>query len=291
MMQYSTTTAPLFGSRPGIMGIFAHPDDESFGMAGTLASAVMQGHPAAIVCATRGEEGQIADPTLATPATLGQVRERELRAACAAVGVVDVAFLDYVDGHLAEANETEAIGRIVFHLRRLRPAVVATFDAKGGYGHVDHMAIHRYTLAAIAAAADPARYYSQLAAGLQPHHVSKVYFTAIPRERLLAIRDEARARGQDFIPGGDEATIPVEEMGTPMAEITTFIRLGDAEWEAKQRSMRAHATQLPADSPFASANPEELRSFMGSETLVLAPPPISDRAYPTPEDDVFAGLE
>src|SRR5690242_14187952 len=117
-------SAPYFGSRPGFLGIFAHPDDESFGLAGTMARAIMSGHPAAIVCATRGEEGQIADSALATPANLGQVRERELRAACAAVGVVDVAFLDYVDGHLAEANETEAVGRIVFHIRRLRPAVV-----------------------------------------------------------------------------------------------------------------------------------------------------------------------
>ena len=149
------TFAPLFGTRPGILGIFAHPDDESFGMAGTLARAVMRGHPAAILCATRGEEGQIADPALATPETLGQVREHELRAACAAVGVRDVFFMDYVDGHVAEANESEAVGRIVFHLRRLRPAVVATFTANGGYGHVDHMAIYRYTLAAITAAADP----------------------------------------------------------------------------------------------------------------------------------------
>jgi LmbE family N-acetylglucosaminyl deacetylase len=284
-------SAPYFGSRPGFLGIFAHPDDESFGLAGTMARAIMSGHPAAIVCATRGEEGQIADPALATPANLGQVRERELRAACAAVGVVDVAFLDYVDGHLAEANETEAVGRIVFHIRRLRPAVVATFDAKGGYGHVDHMAIHRYTLAAVAAAADPARFYSHLAAGLQPHRVRKVYYTAIPRERLLAMRDQARAQGQDFIPGGDEATIPVEEMGTPMAEVTTMMRLSDAEFAAKQGSMRAHATQMPADSPFTQATPEELRAFLGTETLVLAPPPISDRAYPTPESDIFAGLE
>ncbi len=284
--------APLFGSQPGLLGIFAHPDDESFGMAGTLARAIMRGHPAAILCATRGEEGQIADPALATPATLGQVRERELRAACAAAGVQDVFFMDYVDGHLSEANETEAVGRIVFHLRRLRPAVVATFTANGGYGHVDHMAIHRYTLAAIAAAADPARYFAQIAAGLQPHRVSKVYYTAIPRERMLAMRDQARAQGQDeFVPGGDEATIPLEEMGTPMAQITTFIRLGDAEWEAKQRSMRAHATQMPPDSPFARATPEELRAFAGTETLVLAPPPISERTFPTPEDDIFAGLE
>ena len=278
------------GGLPGIMGIFAHPDDESFGMAGTLAKATATGHPAAIVCATRGEVGKIADPSLATPENLGKVREGELRAACAAVGVADVSFLDYIDGQLADADENEVVGRIVSHLRRFRPAVVATFAANGGYGHPDHMAIHRYTLAAVEAAADPERYPEQLAAGLAPHRVRKVYYTAIPRERLIEMREQSRSQGQDFLPGGDAGTIPFEEMGNPIAEITTFLTLSDAEYDAKVRSMRAHATQMPADSPFTKATPEQLRQYMGHETLILAPLPISDKAYPTPEDDVFAGL-
>lgn len=273
------------------MGIFAHPDDESFGMAGTLARSTMTGHPTAIVCATRGEAGKIAKGVDATPANLGVVRERELRNACAAVGVFDVAFLDYVDGHLHEADEVEAIGRIVFHLRRFRPDVVATFEAKGGYGHLDHMAIHRLTLAAITAAADPNRYPEQVAQGWQPHRVTKVYYTAIPRERLLEMREEALKRGEDFVPGGDAGTIPVEEMGTPMAEITTFVRLSDQEFEAKKRSMFSHASQMPSDGPFQQATPEQLRSFMGAETFVLAPQPISARSFLVRESDVFAGLE
>jgi LmbE family N-acetylglucosaminyl deacetylase len=272
------------------MGIFAHPDDESFGFAGALARATMTDHPAAIVCATRGEAGEIAAGVDATPENLGQVRERELRTACAAVGVTDVSFLDYVDGHLAEADPDEAVGRVVFHLRRFRPAVVVTFAPNGGYGHPDHVAIHHFTLAAVAAAADPARYPEQITAGLQPHRVRKVYYNGFPRERMLAMREEARKQGSDFIPGGNAATIPVEEMGTPMREITTWIRLGDAEFEAKRRSMLAHASQLPADGPFAQATPDQLREFMGTESLVLVPPPVSDRAYPTPERDVFAGL-
>lgn len=274
-----------------LMGIFAHPDDESFGLAGTLARSVMTGHPTAIVCATRGEAGKIAAGVDATPDNLGQVRERELRNACAAVGVYDVAFLDYVDGHLHEADEAEAVGRVVYHLRRFRPDVVVTFEEKGGYGHLDHMAIHRYTVAAIAAAADPSRYPDQIAQGWQPHRVTKVYFTAFPRERMLAMREEARQRGEDFIPGGDAGTIPVEEMGTPMADITTFIRLSDQEFEAKKRSMFSHASQMPSDGPFSQATPEDMRNFMGAETLQLAPPPISAQSFSTRESDVFAGLE
>ncbi|SRR5579875_428103 len=274
----------------GLMGIFAHPDDETFGMAGTFARTTRSGKRAALVCATRGEVGEIADPSLATPDNLGQVREGELRKAMAAVGVDDVSFLGYRDGQLAEADVDEAVGRIVAHIRRFQPDVVATFEKNGGYGHVDHMAIHRLTLAAVFAAADPVRYSHQLAGGIMPHRVRKVYYTAIPRERLLEMRREAQSRGQDFIPGGNAATLPVEEMGTPISEITTIITLNDEEFEAKRNAMAAHATQMPKDSPFARATPEEMRAFMGRETFTLAAPPISDRAFPTPETDIFAGL-
>jgi LmbE family N-acetylglucosaminyl deacetylase len=272
------------------MTIFAHPDDESFGVAGTIARATQTGRLVAVVCATRGEEGKIADPSLATPETLGQVREQELRNAVAAVGVNDLTFLDYIDGHLAEADHDEALAKVVKQIRRFRPNVVITFDPKGGYGHVDHIAIHHLAVEGVAAAADPARFPEHLGDGMQPHRVRKVYYAAIPRERLMQMVNEARARGEDFIPGGDEATIPVEEMGVPLAEISTRVRLSDSEYEAKRTALFAHKTQLPADSPWASASPEELRGFMGSETFVLAPAPISDGEYPMPEDDVFSGL-
>lgn len=278
------------GQTPRLMTIFAHPDDESFGVAGTIARATSAGHPVAVVCATRGEEGKIADPSLATPENLAQVREQELRNAVGAVGVRDVTFLDYVDGHLAEANHEEALGKIVYQIRRFRPDVVVTFDPKGAYGHVDHIEIHRLAVEAVAAAADPTRFPEQLRDGVEPYRVRKVYYSIIPRERILQMRDEARARGEDFVPGGDEATISVEEMGAPLAEIRTRVRLNDADYEAKRNAIFAHKTQLPPDNPWTTASPEQLREFAGSETFLLAAPPISDREYPMPEDDLFANL-
>jgi LmbE family N-acetylglucosaminyl deacetylase len=288
------SVGPAEGDAParagGLVGLFAHPDDEAFGMAGTLARAVASGRHVALVCATRGEAGEIADPALATPETLGRVREGELRAAAAAVGAHDVAFLDYVDGHLAEADPEEAVGRIVQQVRRLRPAVLVTFAANGVYGHPDHMAIHRLALAAVEAAADPARYPEQLAGGGEPHRVAKVYFVAPARERMAAMREQMLARGEDFVPGGDAATIPFEQMATPETEITTRISLTDAELDAKRRAMAAHATQMPPGNPFNMSDREQLRAVMGLETFQLVPPPISAREFPTPEDDLFAGL-
>jgi LmbE family N-acetylglucosaminyl deacetylase len=92
------------------------------------------------------------------------------------------------------------------------------------------------------------------------------------------------------VPGGNAATIPVEEMGSPEAEITTVVTLTDEELSRKQRAMQAHVTQIAPDNPFAHASVEELRQMMGFESFILLPPPYSERAYSTPEDDLFAGL-
>lgn len=279
-------TQPSAANLPRFMAIFAHPDDETFGVGGTFARATAAGHPCAVVSATRGEEGEISDPTLSTSADLGRVREQELRTACAVFGVQDVSFLDYRDGHLAQADVREAVGRVVAQIRRFQPDVVVTFAANGMYGHPDHMAIHRLTLAAVSAAADEAQYPD----GGAPHRVRKVYLQGAPREALLQWRDAERAAGHDFIPGGNAATIPVEEMGSPMAELTTTITLTDDEMAKKQRAMLAHATQISADNPFVKATPEELRQRMGTEFFILLPAPISDQDYPIPETDIFAGL-
>jgi len=266
------------------MTIFAHPDDETFGMAGTIRRATSAGHPVAVVSATRGEAGEIADPSLATKAMLGAVREGELRHAMAAVGVEDVRFLDYIDGRLPEAKPDEAVAKIVRHLREFRPDVVVTFAANGGYGHVDHMAIHRLTLTALKAAADPER-----DSGQEPHRIKKLYYAGFSRERMVKMREEAAREGRDYIPGGNAATIPFAEMGTPDADITTRIMLSDGEFAAKMRAVRAHVTQLPANSPWMRLEPDALRALMATEAFQLVPE-FSDRQYTTPEEDLFAGL-
>jgi LmbE family N-acetylglucosaminyl deacetylase len=266
------------------MTVFAHPDDETFGAAGTIRRATNAGCPVAVVCATRGEAGEIADPSLATKDTLGSVRAGELRRAMAAVGAADVRFLDYRDGRLPEASPEEAVTKIVRHLREFKPDVVVTFAANGGYGHVDHMAIHHLALAALTAAADPERSSDQ-----PPHRIKKLYYAGFSRERMVKMRAEAAREGRDYSPGGNAATIPIEEMGTPDEDITTRVVLSDGEFAAKMEAARCHATQLPATSPWLTLPRANLRAFMGVEAFQLVRA-FSDRDYTTPEDDLFAGL-
>ncbi len=271
-----------------LLAVYAHPDDESFGVAGVMRKYRDEGVKTALVCATRGEAGEISDPALATPETLGQVREGELRAAGEIMGIEDISFLGYHDGELAKADPDEATGRIVRHIRRLRPQVVVTFDKIGGYGHLDHMAIHRLTIDAFHKAGDPSCYPEQLTEGLQPYAPRKLYVTANPRSAMRRMREQLQTEGISFTPGGNAATIPVEQMGTPDDEITTTVPLDDRQFDLKIDAMQAHKTQQSPDAPFNRMPREQLRAWLGTERFVLLYP---EGATHDSEHDLFAGVK
>ena len=127
-----------------VLAAFAHPDDEGFGPGGTLAMLAAAGSAVTLVCATNGDVGEISDPALATPETLGQVRQQELRDAMAVTGVRDVRFLGYRDSgmegtddnnnpsSLYQASGDEVVGALVEIMREVRPNVVITHDPSGG---------------------------------------------------------------------------------------------------------------------------------------------------------------
>ena len=138
------------GSARRLLGVFAHPDDEVFCAGGTMARAAEAGAEVMIVSATRGELGQIRDPAAATRRTLGAVREDELRAAAAELGVQRVQVLAYPDGTL-QRHRSSLGAATADIMRHFDPDTVVTFGADGGYGHPDHVAISELTTAAFRA--------------------------------------------------------------------------------------------------------------------------------------------
>jgi len=122
-----------------LLGAFAHPDDEGI-VSGALLQYSTSGVETGLVCATRGEVGEIADPALATPENLGQVREGEMRAAAEVLGVHNLWFLDYRDSGMAgtpenadpsafaQASAAEVVGKLVKIIREFCPQVIVTFD-------------------------------------------------------------------------------------------------------------------------------------------------------------------
>lgn len=127
-----------------VMGVFAHPDDETFIAGSTFAKLAAEGHRVVIVCATRGEMGRrLGVPLRATRESLGALREQELREACAALGVSRLVLLGYRDKEVEMVPEGEATARIESLLAEERPASVVTFHDPLG-GHPDHAAVGRF---------------------------------------------------------------------------------------------------------------------------------------------------
>jgi LmbE family N-acetylglucosaminyl deacetylase len=153
-----------------ILGVFAHPDDEVFCVGGTMAKYVQAGAEAMVVCATRGEAGQIRDASVATRSSVGAVREAELRDACVRLGIQHIALLDHIDGTLAGLDRRLLVDEVSGVIDDFSPNVVVTFGPDGAYGHPDHVTIGSVTSAACATWAKGRLYHS--------------YF---PRSRLLLV--------------------------------------------------------------------------------------------------------
>jgi LmbE family N-acetylglucosaminyl deacetylase len=219
-----------------LLCVFAHPDDESMGMGGTLAKYAAQGVETYLVCASRGERGW-SGPEEQNPGleTLGKFRERELENTVQELGMQGLYFLDYIDGEVDRANPAQAIQKIVTHIRRIMPQVVVTFPPDGNYGHPDHITVSQFTHAAIVCAADSS--YQDLE-DFAPHRVSKLYYMV---------------DSEDFInqvaPYIGDMTFPVDnqlrgEAPWPNWMITTRIDLAE-HCHAAWRAVRCHKTQLP----------------------------------------------
>lgn len=274
-----------------LLAVYAHPDDESFGTGGMLARYAAEGVRVALVCATRGEAGEIADPSLATPETLGRVREAELRCAAETLGLTELIILDYRDSGMAgspdnrhpraliNAPADEVVSQLVGIIRRLRPQVVVTFEPNGGYGHPDHIAIHRHTVAAFHAAADPARYPEQ-GATWQP---SRLFYTSIPRSFFVKLRDRLAALGRDT---SFFDRFEAEGFGWPDEEIHVTLDVG-AAFEAKWMAFHCHRTQFGPDHLFRLLPEDEIRQMMRYEHFAQAWPPLG-RGHRL--SDLFEGL-
>lgn len=275
----------------GFLGVLAHPDDEQL-MTGTFAQLAADGLRTGLVCATRGESGQIHPESGATPETIGQVREAELRAACVVAGIKNLWFLDYRDSGwfdspendhpdaFCNADEEEALERLVRIVREFKPTVMATFDRTGGYGHLDHLMVHKLTNLAFHASGDPSRFPS---AG-KPWQPARVYYSSFARS---ATRGYAR-RLLELDPDSGLAQVDFTNMGLPDEEITNSLDV--SKWiELKQLSLSQHRTQKGDQDRFAKMPKELTNVIVGTEHYALGP------GVPLPEGprlnkSLFAGL-
>jgi len=275
-----------------ILAVFAHPDDEAFGTGGTLACYADAGADVYLVCATRGEAGEISDPSFATPETLGEVREGELRCAAETVGVKELIFLDYRDSGMAGTPENdhpdafinapgeEVVPRLVGIIRRLRPDIVVTFEPDGGYGHPDHIAIHQHTVAAFHSAGNPEEF---------PEHgpvwqAKRLFYTSIPRSFFLEMRKQMEDLGLDT---SDFERFDDPNVGWPDELVNVSINVTDSV-EEKWGALECHRTQFGPANLFRRLPDEKVKILMSVEHFALAwPEPKAGEKF----FDLFDGLE
>jgi len=181
--------------RPRLLGVFAHPDDETFCAGGTFARYAKDGAEIMVVSATRGQAGQIRDASVGTRRTIGAVREGELRLACQRLGVAEVRCWDYADGGLAQADFAGLVADVVRLIREFRPQAVITFGPEGAYGHPDHITIGAAATAACREAGDPYRPDRVYHSYFPPHDVLLMNRLAT----WLTTRPERFAGTMDFV--------------------------------------------------------------------------------------------
>lgn len=277
-----------------LLAVLAHPDDESFGMGGTLAYYARRGVQVHLVCATRGEVGDVDPQFLEGFHSIAERRESELRCAAGILGLAGVTFLDYrdsgmpgsPDNHhpqaLAAAPLNEVAARVAHQMRLLRPQVVVTFDPIGGYKHPDHIAIQRATVLAFRLAGDP-----DLDDELPTWQPQKLYYHVFPKVFLrLAVR-AMRLVGRDphhFGRNGDiDLQALVEEGDFPVhAEID--IR---AVRKEKAAAGACHASQLDGGPPRRGPLDLLMRWLDRKEQFMQAIPPAPNGRR---ERDLFVNV-
>ncbi len=238
-----------------LCAILAHPDDESLGCGGVIAKSVAEGVQVSLVTATRGQSGRFLEhrggaPQHPGPEKLAIIREAELRAAAAVLGLEDITVLDYMDGALDQADPPEITATLVRHLRRARPHVVLTFAADGAYGHPDHIAISQFTTAAVVAAADA----SYRGADGPAHAISKLYYLVAPRTEW-EIYQRVFKRLVSVVDGVERAAVP-----WPDWEITTIVDTR-AHWRTVWKAAQCHASQMANYQGLAEL-PEEVQETL-----------------------------
>jgi LmbE family N-acetylglucosaminyl deacetylase len=268
---------PAGGGPRGLLAIFPHPDDESYGAGGLMALAAEAGNPVWVLCLTNGDQGGTPGKTGVDHSIDPQIRMDELRCACRAMGIEEPVFLGYGDsgmegwgapeGSLARADEEEVVGRIVEVIERLRPAVIVTFDPGGVYGHPDHVTCSARATEAYRRAAP------------RPGGPAALYHQAMSRSAVAAMQEamamERRMSGQPEAEPSEDDLRQQEafvRLARPDEEVTTRVDIR-AVIDRKLAALSCHESQMgdrrwddPQARPF-------IEGLFGHETFVRVDPP------------------
>jgi len=260
-----------------ILAVLAHPDDESFGLGGTLALYSKKGYDTYSICATRGEAGTVDEEHLKGFKDTAELRTDELMRAAKHLGLKGVFFLGYRDSGMPgmEANHhpdaqinhsvDEVAGRIVKYFRELKPDIVLTFDPIGGYKHPDHIHVHNATKLAFEKA-DDASFHPEAGAPFKP---LALYYQVFPRGFLKWAIRLMPFFGKDPTKFGRNGDIDLTDL---IVDFPIHVRLNiRSVIEIKRKAGEQHASQ---------GGIQMRRGLMGFISRVFGDKEDYMRAYP-----------
>jgi mycothiol S-conjugate amidase len=261
-----------------LLAVLAHPDDESFGLGGTLALYARKGYYTYLICATRGEAGTLDEEHLKGFKDTAELRTDELNRAAKILGLKRVFFLDYRDSGMPGTEENkhpnaqinhsvdEVAAKVVKYIRELKPDVVITFDPIGGYKHPDHIHIHRATVLAFEKAND-ASFHPEAGSPFKPR---ALYFQVFSRRILRLMVRLMPLFGQDPTKFGQNKDVNLKELAE--VDFPVHLRLNITPVaEIKREASRQHASQ-------GGAQPR--RGWMGLFAKIFGEREEFMRAYP-----------
>lgn len=236
-----------------ILAVFAHPDDEAFGPAGTLAKYAREGVEVHLVCVTRGEAGDNNIKDKVDLRKLEHIREKELLDSAKILGILKVEFLDFIDGTLSNAVYHKVANKIIKKINDFKPQIVLTVERRGVSGHLDHIATSMITTYA----------YKKTKVA------KKLYYHCIPDDLRSIMSDDYFV----YFPEGYK-----------QSEITTRIDYSCC-WKEKVDSMMAHKSQIKD----AKTLIKRFFQFPKIDHFILQY--YQDVKVRFPEIDLFAGLD
>lgn len=247
----------------------AHPDDEAIATGGTMAAAAAAGHDVVLVVATRGEQGEPVSGVLRPGEPLWERRVAETHRSAELLGVSQVAFLGYEDsGMMGEATNdnpacfwradvSEASDRLSALLDEVGADVLTVYDAHGGYGHPDHIQVHRVGHRAAAAVG---------IGGLFEATMNRTHITELMSQQaeLLATVD---AEGTEGAAATASERVSDPDFGSEESVITHAVDVSGV-LELKRSALMAHASQIADDSFFLTMPPDAFAAAFGTEWYI-----------------------
>jgi len=262
----------------------AHPDDEAIATAGVMIEGADLGHRIVLVCATDGSVGEASPDDIPAESSLADVRAAELGEAAELIGVDRLEFLGYRDSGMADTDTNDhpdsfwqadveaAADRLAVILREEATDLITVYDERGGYGHPDHIQVHRVGVRA-----------AELAG------VSHVFEATMNRDQMQSFADDPAfdALGlDDDVIESERAEIRDTELGMPATQITHGIDV-TAVIARKRAAMVAHRSQITAESFFLQLPDEAFAKAFGTEWFIRRGAERSGKPY---ETDFYAGL-